>query len=108
MNPSVTPSELKERLEAGERLNLIDVREGWEYDEKNIGARCVPLAELPTSLDELTHLTRKEVIVLCQSGNRSIQARKYLTSQGFEQVRTLEGGLDAYLSQLQVNYQRLG
>jgi rhodanese-related sulfurtransferase len=91
--------ELKRRLEAGEKLNLIDVREKWEYDEKNIGARLIPLNTIPLNIKELEPLKEEEVIIHCKSGRRSAQAQKFLQQQGFKNVRNLEGGIDAYLNQ---------
>lgn len=90
--------ELKRRLEAGEKLNLIDVREKWEYDEKNIGARLIPLNTIPLNVKELEPLKEEEVIIHCKSGRRSANAQKFLQQQGFKNVRNLEGGIDAYLS----------
>lgn len=89
--------ELKRRLEAGEKLNLIDVREKAEYEERNIGARLIPLNTLPLNVKELEDLKEEEVIVHCKSGRRSASAQKFLQQQGFKNVRNLEGGIDAYL-----------
>ena len=94
----ITPEELKSRLEKGETLPLFDVREDWEYDESNIGAELLPLASIPIRLKELEPLKTKEVIVHCKSGSRSHQAKKYLSKQGFRQVRSLIGGIEAYLN----------
>lgn len=93
----IKPSDLKARWE-NEDLLVIDVREAWEYDEENIGAKNIPLAELPNCLDELDCYKNAEIIVHCQSGRRSHQARKYLTKQGFCHVKSLEGGIEAYLN----------
>lgn len=89
--------ELKRRLEAGEKINLIDVREKAEYEERNIGARLIPLNTLPLNVKELEDLKEEEVIVHCKSGRRSASAQKFLQQQGFKNVRNLEGGIDAYL-----------
>jgi rhodanese-related sulfurtransferase len=92
----ITVNELKERLDAGEDLNLIDVREDYEYDEQNLGGRLIPLGELPDRLDELEDLKDEEVIVQCRSGNRSGKAKAFLESQGFTNVRNLTGGMLAW------------
>ncbi|UII30125.1 rhodanese-like domain-containing protein [Fulvivirga ulvae] len=92
----VTAEELKRRLDSKEDLFIIDVRECWEYDEINLGVTNIPLGELPQHLSELPSKST-EIIVHCQSGRRSGQAQKYLTKQGFSQVASLKGGLDAYL-----------
>lgn len=92
-------NELKQRLEKGEKLNLIDVREPWEYEEKNIGARLIPLNTLPDQVEDLAPLKNEEVILHCKSGRRSANAQKFLQQQGFTKVRNLEGGIEAYLQQ---------
>ena len=95
----IQADELKRRIEKGEKLNIIDVREGWEYEEKNIGATLIPLNTLPMRVKELDSLKNEEVIVHCKSGRRSANAKKYLEQQGFTKVRNLEGGIEGYLEQ---------
>ena len=96
---NIKVDELKQRLEKGEKLNLIDVREPWEYEEKNIGARNIPLNTLPNQVKDLEGLKSEEVILHCKSGRRSANAQKFLQQQGFTNVRNLEGGIEAYLQQ---------
>ncbi len=91
----IYPTELKNRLEQGEQLHIIDVREPWEFEEYNIGAALFPLYDLPKSLSKLEQWKNKELIVHCQSGKRSNQAKKYLLKNGFLNVRALNGGLNA-------------
>ncbi|MBL6446792.1 rhodanese-like domain-containing protein [Fulvivirga sp. 29W222] len=93
----VAAKELKRRLANKEELYIIDVRECWEYDEVNIGATNIPLGELPQHLSQLPSRKDMEIIVHCQSGRRSGQAQKYLAKQGYSNVTSLKGGLDAYL-----------
>jgi rhodanese-related sulfurtransferase len=95
----ITVQELKERLEKGENLNLIDVREPNEYEADNIGARLIPLGELPYQLDELDGLQDEEVIVHCRSGARSARAQQILEENGFNNVRNVTGGMLAYRAQ---------
>lgn len=92
----ITVQELRERLEKGEKLNLIDVREPNEYAEDNIGATLIPLGELPYRVDELDSLQDEEVIVHCRSGARSARAQQFLEENGFTNVRNLQGGMLAY------------
>ncbi|MBO3697881.1 rhodanese-like domain-containing protein [Roseivirga sp. E12] len=92
----ITVQELKQRQANGGNLNIIDVREEWEFDEDNIGAQLLPLGDLPKRLSEITHLKDEEVIVHCRSGARSARAQKYLMSQGFSNVINLAGGIMAY------------
>lgn len=96
---NIQVDELKQRLDKGEKLNLIDVREPWEYEEKNIGARLIPLNTLPEQVGELEPLKNEEVILHCKSGRRSANAQKFLQQKGFTKVRNLEGGIEAYLQQ---------
>ena len=94
----ISAQELKERIEKGEKLNLIDVREQWEYDEVNIGAKLIPLQTLPNKLSELEQFKGEELIVHCKSGRRSDNAKKFLEQNGFINVRNVLGGIEAYLA----------
>lgn len=91
----ITPTELKQRLETKEDLNFLDVREEWEYEENNLGAKNIPLGQLPAHLKELEDWKNEEVIIHCKSGKRSANAQKFLQQQGFKHVRNLEGGIEA-------------
>lgn len=97
MNEDITCQKVKERLESGERFNFIDVREEWEYEEANIGATLIPLGDLPNRISEIEHLKNEEIIIHCKSGARSGRAKKFLNTQGFTNVRNMEGGITAYL-----------
>ncbi|MBO0934253.1 rhodanese-like domain-containing protein [Fibrella aquatilis] len=92
----ITVQELRERLEKGEKLNLIDVREPNEYADDNIGAMLIPLGELPYRIDDLDGMQDEEVIVHCRSGARSARAQQFLEENGFTNVRNLVGGMLAY------------
>ena len=92
----ISVQELKKRQAGKEALNILDVREQWEYDEENMGARLIPLGELPNRLNEIENWKNKELIVHCKTGGRAGQARKFLISKGFTNVRNLLGGLTAY------------
>lgn len=92
----ITVQELKERIENGETLNIIDVREQYEFDEFNIGARLIPLGELPAHVDDLDEWMNSEVIVHCKAGGRSAAAKAFLIQNGFTNVRNLLGGMMAY------------
>lgn len=89
----ITTDELKQRMDAGENLNLFDVREQHEYDEYNIGAILIPLGLLPSRLSEIESLKNEEVIVHCRSGARSANAKMFLEDNGFTNVRNLLGGM---------------
>lgn len=92
----ITVQELKQRLDAGEKLNIFDVREPNEYEADNIGAHLIPLGDLAYELDQLDGLQDDEVIVHCRSGSRSARAQQILEENGFTNVRNLIGGLLAY------------
>lgn len=89
----ITCTELRERIQNGEKVNIIDVREAYEYEEFNIGAQLIPLGEIPSKLDELAHLKNEEIIVHCRSGARSNNAKLFMMENGFTNVRNLLGGM---------------
>jgi rhodanese-related sulfurtransferase len=92
---SITPEELKRRLDAGERPELLDVREPWEYELARIeGSRLLPMGELPERVTELD--PEAEIVVICHHGSRSAYVTQALQRTGFSKVINLEGGLDAY------------
>ncbi len=84
---------LKKRLDAGEKINLIDVRETFEFEEFNLNGTLIPLGELPSRIDEIEHLKNEEIIVHCRSGKRSQTAQQFLLQMGFQNVRNLLGGV---------------
>ncbi len=96
MNQDITVEELKELIESGAEINLIDVREDYEYDEDNLGGRLIPLGTIPYSLGELDSLKNEEVIIHCRSGARSGKAKEFLNANGFTNVRNVLGGILAY------------
>jgi sulfur-carrier protein adenylyltransferase/sulfurtransferase len=88
----VTPRELQSRLSRGEELQLIDVREQFEWDIARIpGARLVPLATLPDVAETLDR--DREVVVYCKGGSRSRAAASHLADAGFPRVTNLTGGI---------------
>lgn len=96
----ITVQELKERLDAGEVLKIIDCREEDEYNEKNIGAQLLPLSQLNNmDADEIEDWKEDEVIVHCRSGKRSIQACMLLETMGFQHTVNVEGGILAWIEQ---------
>ncbi|MFM7638197.1 MAG: rhodanese-like domain-containing protein [Bacteroidota bacterium] len=93
MSTDISVIELKKRLDAGEKINLIDVREQFEYDEFNLGGELIPLGTLPGKLEDLETMRDEELIVHCRSGARSGTAKIFLTQSGFTNVRNLIGGV---------------
>ena len=95
----VTVEELKQKLDKGEKVNLVDVREPNEFEEANIGGRLVPLGKVQTmQVEELEDLKDKEVIVYCRSGRRSMLACQILDQIGFKDTYNLEGGILAWIN----------
>lgn len=94
---TITVEELKKRLDAGEKLNIVDVREPHEHAEFNIGGILHPLGNIQImQVDELEPFKDEEVIVYCRSGNRSGQACMILETLGFSTVKNLAGGMLAW------------
>ncbi|NML37946.1 rhodanese-like domain-containing protein [Chitinophaga sp. G-6-1-13] len=91
---NITKEELKQRIDNGEQLNILDVREPHERAEFNIGGFHIPLGLVQAmQVDEIEHLKDEEVIVYCRSGNRSGQACMLLETMGFTNVKNLTGGM---------------
>jgi rhodanese-related sulfurtransferase len=91
----INGQELTERLQQGEKLNLLDVREQIEYYTFNIGGSNIPLSKLKSAVNNLTYNKTDEIIVVCKIGLRSETARKLLTENGYLRARNLTGGLVA-------------
>ena len=92
----ITVSELKSRMEAGEDIKLIDVREPYEHAEFNIGGRNLPLGRIVEWSQQLDLPAETEIVLYCRSGNRSMMAKGFLASKGFKGVRNLTGGVIAW------------
>lgn len=83
----------KKRLESGEVLNLLDVREEIEYHTYNIGGKNIPVSKLAERLGEINYNKSDEIIVICKVGLRSETAQTILMQNGYEIVKNLTGGL---------------
>lgn len=91
---NITVEELKERIDRGEKLNLIDCREPHEYEEANLGGRLIPLGKIQTmQIEEIEDLKDEEVIVHCRSGKRSVMACLMLEQMGFMNTTNVVGGI---------------
>ncbi|NDC39945.1 MAG: rhodanese-like domain-containing protein [Chitinophagia bacterium] len=90
---NITAEQLKARMEAGEALHIIDVREPAEYAEFNLGGKLVPLGKImQMQTDEIDDLKNEEIIVHCKAGMRSMQAAMFLEQMGYTNVVNLVGG----------------
>jgi rhodanese-related sulfurtransferase len=92
----ITVEELRHRLEGGQTIHILDVREPYEYEEFNIGGKLVPLGSLLPNLEELEGWKSEEVVVHCKAGTRSAAARALMMQHGFSNVRNLVGGMQAW------------
>jgi adenylyltransferase/sulfurtransferase len=92
--PEIRVEELKKKLEAGENLFLLDVRDEYEYEISNIGGRLIPLAELSRRINELD--ANQKIITVCKMGPRGAKAVQVLNKAGFTQVWNLTGGIHAW------------
>jgi len=91
----LAPRDLAERIGAGQELQLIDVREPWEWEISRIpGGRLIPLATLESALGTIDR--SKEVVIYCKSGVRSLRAAELLVEHGFERVANLSGGVQRW------------
>ena len=94
---NITVEELKSRMDAGDKLYIIDVREPSEYAEFNIGGKLVPLGQIAgMQIEELEDLKNEELIIHCKAGSRSMQACVVLEQLGFTNVVNLTGGMMAW------------
>jgi molybdopterin/thiamine biosynthesis adenylyltransferase/rhodanese-related sulfurtransferase len=97
--PEITVQELKGRMENGaEKVSVLDVREPHEYEVANIGARLIPLGELPERLVELDR--DENFAVHCKTGGRSARAVKLMQEAGFQNVYNVKGGITAWSDEI--------
>jgi rhodanese-related sulfurtransferase len=90
----ITTDQLKARLDAGEKLNVLDVREADEYAESNMGALLLPLSKLrQMDTEGIDQWKDQEVIVHCRSGKRSLEACMLLETMGFQHTVNMVGGI---------------
>jgi molybdopterin/thiamine biosynthesis adenylyltransferase/rhodanese-related sulfurtransferase len=92
--PEITPRELKARLDRGDDLFILDVREPHEYQICNLGGHLIPLGDLPQRVSELD--SSREIVAHCRSGKRSAEASEFLRQAGFRKVLNLKGGILAW------------
>ena len=95
ISSSIAPAHLREKLDRGEKIVILDVRERDEYDTVHLeNSVWIPLKELPARMHELD--PEEETVVLCHLGIRSFQAQLFLRGNGFTNVLNLSGGIDAW------------
>ena len=96
--PEIQPVELKTKLDAGNDIFLLDVREPHEYQICNLGGYLIPLGDLPARMHELD--SSREIVAHCRSGVRSAKAVTLLRQSGFGKVKNLAGGILAWSDQV--------
>lgn len=94
---TIQVAELNQKLQNGEKVHLVDVRESFEHDEFNIGGILLPLGDIRMGdTEKIDHLKDEEVYLYCRSGNRSGQAALILETMGFTNVTNVVGGMLAW------------
>ena len=96
--PQMSVKELKQRLDQGDDVFILDVREPFEYQIAQIGGHLIPLGELQKRVGELD--PAREIVVQCKSGGRSQRAAEFLAKNGFAKVHNLAGGISAWSSEI--------
>lgn len=90
---SIDAREMLARMQSGEHLNVLDVREHIEFHTYNIGGTNIPLGTLNNMLDDIEWNKTDEIIVICKAGLRSATAQSILQQNGYQNTRNLTGGL---------------
>jgi rhodanese-related sulfurtransferase len=91
----ISPREVKDRLDRGEKLLLVDVREPCEYAQCRIeGAKLIPMGTIPANLQQLD--SDEDVICYCHHGMRSLDVANWLRAQGVTSAKSMAGGIDRW------------
>jgi molybdopterin/thiamine biosynthesis adenylyltransferase/rhodanese-related sulfurtransferase len=96
--PQLSVQDFKRRLDAGDDLFVLDVREPFEYKIANIGGKLIPQNEVPQRLAEIDR--GREIVVQCKSGGRSQRIAEFLHQSGYAKVSNLAGGILAWADQI--------
>jgi adenylyltransferase/sulfurtransferase len=92
--PEIESTDLKHRIDEGDDVQIVDVREPHEWDICNIGGRLIPMNDIPARVHELDAV--RDIVVVCRTGVRSAQVTSWLRRSGFERVFNLRGGIHAW------------
>ncbi|MBI3405881.1 MAG: molybdopterin-synthase adenylyltransferase MoeB [Acidobacteria bacterium] len=104
--PEITPRDLKQRLDRGDDLFILDVREPNEYQICNLKGHLIPLGELPRRANELD--SSREIVAHCRSGKRSAEAVDFLQKAGFRKIWNLKGGILAWSDEVDPSVPKYG
>jgi rhodanese-related sulfurtransferase len=102
--PQLTVKELKQRLDAGDEVYILDVREPFEYKIANLGGKLIPMNEVPKRLAEIDR--EREIIVQCHAGVRSQRVAEWLKQSGYPRVVNLFGGIRAWANEIDPTMQK--
>ncbi len=103
----ITPLELKERREKGERLTVLDIREPHELKISVLpDILHIPMAELTDRIEELEAKKADEIVVVCRAGNRSSVIAEFLRENGFSRVYNLTGGMNMWADTVDSSFQK--
>ena len=101
----ITPVEVKQRIDRGEKLLVVDVREPWEYAHCRIeSALHIPMGSIPANLQKLD--TDEDVICYCHHGMRSLDVANWLRAQGVRSAKSMAGGIDRWSMEIDPNMPR--
>jgi rhodanese-related sulfurtransferase len=104
-NLEIVPRDVKQRLQSGESLLLVDVREPWEHQTAHIeGARLISVREIPAHVDDIEDAG--EVVLFCHHGMRSLEAAAWLRSKGIAGARSMSGGIDRWSVEIDTSVPR--
>ena len=102
--PQISVKELKNRIDAGEDVFILDVREPYEYQIANIGGKLIPQNDVPQRLAEIDR--DREIVVQCRSGQRSQRIAEFLQQSGYQKVTNLAGGILAWADEIDPKMQK--
>jgi rhodanese-related sulfurtransferase len=93
----ISAAEVNSRLDRGEKLLLLDVREQDEYDTARIAeATLMPMSQIADRVGEIAAWKAQPIVTHCHKGVRSMRVANWLAAQGFENVQSMSGGIDAW------------
>jgi adenylyltransferase/sulfurtransferase len=102
--PQLSVKELKRRIDSGEDVFILDVREPYEYQIANIGGKLIPQNDVPQRLAEIDR--NREIVVQCRSGGRSQRIAELLAQSGYPMVVNLAGGILAWADEIDPKMQK--
>ena len=102
---TISPENLKKKLDNKEDILLLDVRDKWEFGMVNLkNSKLIPLRELKDNIKSLDK--NKMIVTICHHGERSQYAARYLLQNGFKNVKTLDGGIEAWTTKIDNSLKR--